>query len=79
MNIRINFLHTACQHKAPHFLHRYVQSFIHTIVGSEDLRWWLGLHAHVSDGGGVSWEWESGNDVTYDNWAKSNPGTSTIK
>ncbi|XP_076807104.1 uncharacterized protein LOC143450437 isoform X3 [Clavelina lepadiformis] len=56
-----------------HVRDKYVQSFLHTVIGAEDQRWWIGLHAEVSDETGITWHWESGDPVTYDNWGRSNP------
>ena len=60
------------------FVIRYVQSFLHTVIGAEDQRWWIGLHAEVSDETGITWHWESGDPVTYDNWGRSNPSEMSL-
>nr|XP_039250734.1 LOW QUALITY PROTEIN: macrophage mannose receptor 1-like [Styela clava] len=54
-------------------LDKYTQSFLHTIIGAEDFRWWLGLTGTPIIGGS-SWTWENGYPLNaYDNWGFGNP------
>ncbi|XP_077970679.1 uncharacterized protein LOC144425162 [Styela clava] len=54
-------------------LDKYTQSFLHTVIGAEDYRWWIGLTGTAIIGGS-SWTWESGYPLSaYDNWARGNP------